>query len=372
MTARLPDTHLQAALHYAAMGWPVFPAHSVVDGRCTCGSVCESPGKHPRAQQAPNGFKNATRTLSVVSKWAGVWEQSNIAIRTGSESGIFVVDVNPRNGGQEQFDTLVARHGPLPTTLTTGTEGGGRRYVLKQPPGFRRARKTLGDGIDILSDGDFFIVQPFATSGPYSWLNYDMPKASDIADAPPWLLALASGQVPAPTAANDNRQNSQGQTVTPGAAPEPEPTPATPPADGAAIINKAEPVEVVVTDTAPAVVDNRQIPIDIFAQLDNVICPVTNGDTSDIITVVIDEQHLLGKNFTLMPDGKISKKAAVAIARGVACQYYVPDLGALEDVLRIVSDNPHAAILNTGWKHVAIGRAICIFVQEITGRHRPG
>jgi hypothetical protein len=90
-----------------------------------------------------------------------------------------------------------------------------------------------------------------------------------------------------------------------------------------------------------------------FASLD-LICPVTDQPTSDIITVVIDQQ-LLGKQFTLTPDGTIHKHSVVSVSYAIACKYCVPDHATLEAVLRIVSDNPHAAITNAGWKHAAIG-----------------
>jgi hypothetical protein len=96
-------------------------------------------------------------------------------------------------------------------------------------------------------------------------------------------------------------------------------------------------------------------PIDLFPLLD-LLCPTTDQPTADIITVVIDEQHLLSKKFTLMQDGHIDKQSAVSVSHGIACQYFVPDLGTLETVLRLVSDNPHAAITNAGWKHAAIGQ----------------
>lgn len=92
----------------------------------------------------------------------------------------------------------------------------------------------------------------------------------------------------------------------------------------------------------------------IFAQLDNIF-PVTDRDTSDIITVVIDGINNLGKDFRLLADGAISKKSAVSVARGLACQYYVPDHAALETLLSIVSENTNAAIINAGWQHAAIG-----------------
>ncbi len=103
-------------------------------------------------------------------------------------------------------------------------------------------------------------------------------------------------------------------------------------------------------------------PIDLFASLD-LLCPVTDQPTSGIITVVIDEQYLLGKQFTLMTDGTIRKQSAVSVSYGVACQYYVPDLTMLEAVLRIVSESPHAAIINAGWKHAAIGQRFVFLSQ---------
>lgn len=93
---------------------------------------------------------------------------------------------------------------------------------------------------------------------------------------------------------------------------------------------------------------------DIFSEIAK-ICPLTDCEMNDIITVVIDEQHVLGKYFRLMPDGTINKTSAVAVARGIACQFVVPDHDTLQEVLRIVSDNPHAAIINAGWKHAEIG-----------------
>jgi hypothetical protein len=103
---------------------------------------------------------------------------------------------------------------------------------------------------------------------------------------------------------------------------------------------------------------------DIFDQLTKV-CPVPTGDTSDVITVVVDEQNPLGKLYTERQDGGADKKAVVATARGVACQYHVPDFATLEIVLRIVSDNTHASITNSGWKHVALGEKFVFLAKGI-------
>lgn len=103
---------------------------------------------------------------------------------------------------------------------------------------------------------------------------------------------------------------------------------------------------------------------DIFQQLDKA-CPTTNAEASDIITIVIDEQHQIGKCFTLKPDNYVEKTSTVAIARGIACQYHVPDFATLEAVLRIASDNTHAAIINAGWTHVAIGERFILLSKRI-------
>ena len=95
----------------------------------------------------------------------------------------------------------------------------------------------------------------------------------------------------------------------------------------------------------------------------SLICPIPNGPTSDVITVVIDEKHTLGKQFSVGEDGAISKTSAVSVSRGIACQYHVPDHGTLENVLRAVSENPNAAIINAGFSPAAIGETF-VFLSK--------
>lgn len=103
-------------------------------------------------------------------------------------------------------------------------------------------------------------------------------------------------------------------------------------------------------------------PSDLFSQLD-LICPAPTHPTADVITVVVVDQQLLGKQFTLTQDGTIHKHSEVSISYGIACQYFVPDIATLEAAQRIVSDNPHAAITNAGWKHAAIGQRFVFLSQ---------
>ena len=188
---------LTAAYHYAAMGWPVFPTHSVSGGLCTCVDPhCKSKGKHPSTIR---GFKDATRTRSQIG--SRDWERSNIGIVTGALSGVFVLDIDPRNGGDDSLNDLEAANGKLPDTLTAKTGGGGRHFFFKVPACASIACSTskVGPGIDVKGNGGYVIAPPSVTAGPYEWLDCDMPAVADIADAPDWLLQLVTSNRPTAT-----------------------------------------------------------------------------------------------------------------------------------------------------------------------------
>ena len=110
---------LEQALNYARRGWPVFPVHSATNGTCSCGRPdCRHPAKHPRTS---NGFHDATTDEHQIREW---WTQAlhaNIGIPTGRVSGILVIDVNPRNGGEARLHALNEEHN-LPSILASQTE----------------------------------------------------------------------------------------------------------------------------------------------------------------------------------------------------------------------------------------------------------
>ena len=102
---------IDAALSYAANGWPVFPCHGVSGGACSCRIAdCASPGKHPRIAR---GLHSASTDPAQISRW---WERSpssNIGVRTGAESGLVVLDIDPAHGGSRSIKALIDRHGDL-------------------------------------------------------------------------------------------------------------------------------------------------------------------------------------------------------------------------------------------------------------------
>src|SRR4051812_25041544 len=114
---------LDHALAYAKRGFRVFPLHTPnAEGKCSCLRDCgRDNGKHPRTL---DGLKSATTDAEQINKWWSLWPEANIGILTGRESGIFVVDVDPRHGGTDTLKALLEKHGQLAEKFYAMTGGG--------------------------------------------------------------------------------------------------------------------------------------------------------------------------------------------------------------------------------------------------------
>ncbi len=150
-------TPLTAALDYASRGWHVFPCHSInQQGHCTCkdGPACESPGKHPLV---PGGFKAATTDPGTIRHWwEEKWAWANVAIATGKISGLVILDVDPRNGGDAK-----KLPGNLPLTPTVSTGGGGEHYYFLYPEDCEVGlHHGLLPGIDVQGNGGYVLAPP--------------------------------------------------------------------------------------------------------------------------------------------------------------------------------------------------------------------
>lgn len=183
-------TNAEWASKFAGKGWPVLPLHyPVTDGQCSCRKPsCSSIAKHP---MTPNGLKNATLGAATVLNW---WRESpaaNIGILTGSESGLVVIDIDPRHGGNQSLKELEAEFGELPETLKVKTGGDGWHYYFRHPGGKIPNKTNLKPGVDVRGDGGYIVAPPsvHASQATYSWVSED----TNIADLPAWLLSLILG-----------------------------------------------------------------------------------------------------------------------------------------------------------------------------------
>jgi hypothetical protein len=214
-----PENHLlQAALGYARRGWRVMPLHEIIEGKCSCGRDCGSPGKHPRTR---HGLKDATVDEDVIKAWWDKWPSANAGIATGPKSGLFMVGPDGQ-AGIDALAELERRHGPLPRTPLLRSGGGGRHYYLAWPPegGIKTGANYNGLPIDVRGAGGLVVAPPslHLSGNRYSWEV--PPDGVEPAEAPAWLLAwLRSGKgTTRKRKARDERTNLTNQSSPPPAA----------------------------------------------------------------------------------------------------------------------------------------------------------
>ncbi|MCX6620333.1 MAG: bifunctional DNA primase/polymerase, partial [Acidobacteria bacterium] len=175
----------------------MIPLQGIRKGKCTCQDwrdrngkgTCGTPGKHPRFRNWP---ERATTDATEIEKWfSHDFKGSNVGIATGAASGVFVLDVDPKNGGEESLDRLQAKHGRLPATLQAMTGGGGRHFYFKHPGGTVPNEVSILPGLDIRGDGGQVVAAPsmHMSGRRYDWDGLDGFNAP-ILPAPAWLLDL--------------------------------------------------------------------------------------------------------------------------------------------------------------------------------------
>ena len=162
--------NLRAALEYARRGFQVFPV----------------AGKIPAT---PHGFKDASLDPAQIARWWSGPEGHGIGLPTGAVNGVLVLDVDPRNGGDESLAALIREHGPFPDTPVQRTGGGGRHYFFSYPGGtINCSHPWLG--LDIKANGGYVVV-PFSrhpSGGTYEWEPGHALGTIPLAPPPAWLL----------------------------------------------------------------------------------------------------------------------------------------------------------------------------------------
>lgn len=183
-----------AALTYAARGWPVIPLHQVTSAGCSCsrGAACPTPGKHPRITA---WVWNASTDPDQVRRWWRAWPHANVGVLTGARSGVLVLDEDPRHGGDEAMKDLERQHGTLPDTVVTLTGGGGHHFWFQYPPHQHvRSRSGLRGhlGLDVRGERGLIVVPPsiHASGRRYEWEVSEHPDDLPLAEAPAWLICL--------------------------------------------------------------------------------------------------------------------------------------------------------------------------------------
>lgn len=183
-----PRTLMEWALYYASIGWPVFPLHD--------------KGKTPRTVR---GFKDASTDPATIKSWWTRWPAANIGIPTGEASGLAVVDIDPRHGGDVSLEALTEKHGALPDTIESLTGNHGFHKCFQWVTGFRNSAGQIAPGIDTRGEGGYIVAPPSVhpNGNEYQWEASSGPDVATLAPLPPFLMLGTMATLPKPDGAGN-------------------------------------------------------------------------------------------------------------------------------------------------------------------------
>ncbi len=157
---------LQSALALARSGVACFPCLS------------------SKAPACPNGFKAATADSETLYSLWMKYPAPLVGVATGAVSGMDVLDIDPRHGG----DTWLANNlANLPTTRTHHTRSSGLHLFFKHRAGIRNSANKVASGVDVRGDGGYILWWPAS--------GFEVQNESVLAD---WPEFLASKLLPPP------------------------------------------------------------------------------------------------------------------------------------------------------------------------------
>lgn len=165
------NERMEAALNYAARGWPVFPCR--IDKRPI----------------TPHGFKDATTSADRIKTWWTMHPSASIGIPTGLPETFDAIDIDPKREGEDSLSELQQRYGKLPDTAISLTGGGGQHFLFRHRPGVKNSVDQIARGIDIRGEGGYIVVPPSGhpSGRTYEWEASSDPAEKPLADPPDWI-----------------------------------------------------------------------------------------------------------------------------------------------------------------------------------------
>jgi hypothetical protein len=191
---------LDAALAYAAKGFPVFPV--------TVNKKTPVPPRDKDANRNPipgtGSFKKATCDPIQIRKW---WtgHEYLIGLPMGRVSGLWCLDVDTSEDhadGVARWGEVAAEHEPIVTREHRSATGGPHlifNWTEEQPLGCSSG--DLPDGISVKGQGGYIVAPPSRRKGR----SYTVHSDIDPVDAPRWLLdkILQGGRPPQTSYSSD-------------------------------------------------------------------------------------------------------------------------------------------------------------------------
>lgn len=196
-----PNPLLEAALAYAARGWPVLP--------------CDPANKRPlnparrengKPVKGTGGVSAASTDAEQIRAWWKKWPLAMVGVAAGH--GFFALDFDPRHdedtGEEWTLDRLKAETEAqigcaMPATLAARTPSGGVHLYFAIPDGEPiRNRGNLPHHVDVRGLGGYVVAPPSVTENglQYRWLRGAADAA--IEAAPATLVEVLRSRVAAP------------------------------------------------------------------------------------------------------------------------------------------------------------------------------
>jgi len=173
---------LEAALEYARQGLSVIQL--------------EVGGKRPMRPWAQ--FQTERATEDQIIQWWEEYPECNVGIICGKISGVVVIDVDPRNGGDPAEISEIVE-----TWQVVKTGGGGVHFFCEYPASGIASKPNLRPGVDLKSDGGYVVAPPsiHPSGDPYVWIENSTrgmlpewafsatppPAATPVTDSEPWI-----------------------------------------------------------------------------------------------------------------------------------------------------------------------------------------
>jgi Bifunctional DNA primase/polymerase, N-terminal len=162
-------TPLDAALRYAARGWPVFPCR----------------GKIPLTA---HGFHDASTEAGTIEAWWRENPDALISVATGRASGVVVLDIDVKQPGPNGWDALGEIGAlPLPDTPMASTPSGGTHVFFD--PGELDVPLSVGKigaHLDVRGERSCCTLPTPGTA--YRWDPHKNLRTTALAPAPAWLV----------------------------------------------------------------------------------------------------------------------------------------------------------------------------------------
>ena len=174
------DALMDAALKYAARGWPVLWLSRRKRPLANC-DACQDPGPGHDMEACPclvcHGPYAASTDPERIAAMRAVSPRGLLALRTGAACGLVVVDIDPAHGGRLLPDLM-------PPTAHVVTGSGGLHLYYRHPGvPIPSTQGRVAPGVDVRADPGYAVLPPCRhpiTGVPYRWgagRPVDMPAA---------------------------------------------------------------------------------------------------------------------------------------------------------------------------------------------------